>query len=134
MGSYSNFWENEILNHVFNKDAYSAPTIYIALFTALSDAQGEAGTGGTEVTGGSYARVATIGANWTEATVGTLSNAAAIEFAAATVDWGDVTHFALFDALSAGNMLMFGTLTASKTVNSGDTIKFPIGNIDVSLD
>lgn len=134
MGSYSTYLENKLLNHLFNKASYTIPTVHVALFTALSDAHGEAGSGGTEVSGGSYARIATAGSDWTEATTGVLDNATACEFTQATADWGTVTHFALFDALTGGNMLAFGTLTASKAVNSGDTIKFSIGDLDVSLD
>ena len=134
MSSFATYLENKVLNHIFNKASFTIPTIHVALFTALSDVQGEAGAGGTEVSGGDYARVATIGSDWTEATTGTLSNATAIEFTEASGDWGTVTHFALFDAVSGGNMLCFGTLTASKEVSSGDTIKFPISNLDVSLD
>ena len=106
-----------------------APTLYLALFTA---APADAG-GGTEVTGGSYARaaVACSLANWagtqsagstlaSSGTGGQTSNNAAIAFPAPTANWGTITHFAIMDAASGGNMLLWGALTQSKTVNNGD--------------
>ena len=41
-----------------------------------------------------------------------------------------VTHAALMDALTAGNMLLHAALTASKTVGAGDTLSFSAGDID----
>ena len=131
MGSFADYWENEILDHLFGKGAYSPPTIYVGLSTA-DPGDDEAGL--AEPSGGSYARKATTGTDWNAASGGSLDNATAIEFAAATGDWGTVTHFALFDALSGGNMLAHGSLTLSKTITSGDTVRFVIGDLDISLD
>lgn len=107
--------------------------IFVALFTA---APGEAG-GGTEVSGGSYARVAVApaDANW-DATAGGdghTSNSAEITFPQATGSWGTVTDMAIMDRLTTGRMWMFATLSASKVVGSGDTFRFPIGNLDVTF-
>lgn len=105
--------------------------LYVALFTA---APSDAG-GGTEVTGGSYARVARapLDANWSaaSATDGLTDNVAAITFPAPTANWGVITHFAVFDRLTVGNMLMWAALVASKTVNSGDPApQFSAGALD----
>jgi hypothetical protein len=105
--------------------------LYVALFTA---APSDAG-GGTEVTGGSYARVARtpLDANWStaSATDGLTDNVAAITFPAPTANWGVVTHFAVMDRLTVGNMLMWAALTQSKTVNSGDPApQFSAGTLD----
>ncbi len=43
-------------------------------------------------------------------------------------------HFALFDTASGGNMLAHGSLSVSKLISSGDTVKFAAGDLDVSLD
>jgi hypothetical protein len=82
-----------------------------------------------------YARVDTSSAWGTAAASGTISNDAAITFAEATGSWGTVTHFALCDSGThgAGNMIIYGSLTASKTIGSGDTPQFSIGELDVSL-
>jgi hypothetical protein len=131
MGSFANYLENELLDHLFGKGSYTPPTIYIALSTSdpLDD-----GSGISEPSGGAYARVQTAAADWNTAASGATDNANDITFPTATASWGTVTHFAAFDALTGGNMLFHGTLTASKTIDSGDTPKFTAGDLDVSLD
>ena len=131
MGSFSDHWENEILDHLFGKGTYTPPTIYVGLSTADPT---DDGTGLAEPSGGGYARVATAASDWNAASGGALDNANAIEFAQATASWGTVTHFALFDAVTAGNLLAHGTLTTSKAITNGDTARFAAGDLDVSLD
>jgi hypothetical protein len=133
MAGFSDFLENELLDHVFGNAAYSAPaTIYVGLFTAAPTDAG----GGTECTGGSYARIGVTNnaTNFPAASAGLKSNGTAITFVTATGSWGLVTHFALFDAVTAGNQLGWGALTASKTIDSGDTPSFAIGELDITLD
>ena len=130
MGSFSDHWENEILDHVFGKGAYTPPTIYVGLSTADP---GDDGAGLSEPSGNGYARVATTSADWNLASGGALDNANAIEFAEATGSWGAVTHFALFDAASGGNLLAHGSLNQSKTIASGDTARVVASDLDVSL-
>jgi len=131
MGSFADYWENEILDHLFGKGSYTPPTIYVGLSTAdpMDDASGLA-----EPSGNAYARVATAGADWNVASGGAIANANDITFPEATDSWGTITHFALFDAASAGNMLAYGALSVSKSISSGDTAKFAAGDLDVTLD
>jgi hypothetical protein len=133
LDAMSNFLETELLDHVLNNDAYTSPTIvYIALYTA---APSDAG-GGTEVSGGAYGRVALDSSTtnkWTNAG-GTADNISAITFTQATASWGTVTHMGIFDASTAGNLLLWGTLTTSRTVNNGDTFEFAAGDLDVTFD
>ena len=125
--SFSNYLETEILDHVFGGNAYTAPsTLYLALYTA---APGETG-GGTECSGTDYARTTvTFTVSGNEAT-----NSAAVEFATAGNNWGTITHVGVFDALTAGNLMAYGTLTASKTVETGDVFRVPAGDLDITLD
>lgn len=132
MGSLSDYLENKILDHIFMNTSYTMlANIWVGLSTAdpLDDA-----TGLAEPSGGSYARVSTDGAAWDAAASGALDNGTDLTFPTATGSWGIITHFALFDAASAGNMLAHGQLTVSKTVGSGDTVKFAAGDLDVTLD
>ena len=132
IGSFSNFLEIEVLDHIFGKEAYTPPThIFIALSTADP---GDSGGTISEPSGGSYARKSTDPADWDAAVSGALDNANAITFVEATASWGSITHFALFDALSSGNMLAHGALTTGKTIDNGDTASFAAGDLDVSLD
>lgn len=123
--SFSNYLETAVLGHVFGGSAYTQPTKYIALYTS---APGEAG-GGTEVSGTSYARQT---ATFT-VTGDTASNTAAIEFPTAGSSWGTITHIGVMDASSSGNLLAYGTLTASKTIASGDVFRIPAGDLDITL-
>ena len=125
--SFTNFLETEILDHVFAGNAYTAPgTIYVGLFAA---APGEAG-GGTEVSGGSYARQA----GTFSVTGNTATTTGAIEWPTATGTWGTITHIGIFDASTGGNMMAYASLTASKTIASGDVFRIPAGDIDITLD
>lgn len=133
MGSFSDFLELELLDHVFGAATYTPPvTLYVALFTA---APGDSG-GGTEVTGGTYARVAVTNnkTNWSDAAGGALFNDVDVQFPTATASWGTVTHFAIFDDSVAGNQIGWGALTESRLINSGDTPKFLPGALPISLD
>ena len=132
MGSFSDFWEVEILDHVFGKGVYTPPTnIFVALSTADPT---DSGGSIAEPVGGSYARKSTAPADWDAAVSGALDNGNAITFVEATGNWGTISHFALYDALIAGNMLAHGALSASKAIDSGDTASFAVGDLDVSLD
>ena len=124
--SFTNFLETEILDHVFAGAAYTAPsTKYLALFTG---APGETG-GGTEVTGGAYARQTvafTTSGN-------TTSNNAAVEYPTATANYGTVTHVAVFDASTSGNMMAYAALSSNKTIETGDVFRVPSGDLDITL-
>ena len=131
MGSFSDYLEDKILNHTFGKTSYTPPTIYVALSTAdpLDDASGLA-----EPTGDAYARVQTSASDWNAASDGTLDNANNIIFPQATGNWGTITYFALFDAATGGDMLVHGALSQPQTIDSGNTVKFAAGDLDINLD
>lgn len=133
MADMSDYLEQQLLNLIFRTQVAWKPTaIYIALFTAAPSDSG----GGTEVSGGAYARqqVTQLDANWNAPGVGGLTdNVNEIAFPVATANWGTVTHMGIFDAVSAGNLLFHSALTTSKTVNTDDTFKFAAGDLDVTL-
>ncbi len=99
-------------------------TPYVALYTTNPT---KADTG-TEVTGGSYARQAVTFGSIVN---GSVSNSAAVVFSG--LPTATVTHFAIKSAASAGNMRLFGALSSSTAVVSGDQITFPVGNLQISL-
>jgi hypothetical protein len=131
MGSFSNHWENKILDHIFGKDSYSPPTIYVGLSTAdpFDDASGL-----SEPAGNGYARIATNASDWNAASAGVIYNSNELIFSEATGNWGTITHFALFDAVAAGNMLSHGALNQSRAIVSGDKARFAVGDLQLSLD
>lgn len=125
--SFSNYLETKILDHVFGGTSYTAPsTLYLALYTADPSDTG----GGTECSGGSYARQTV-----TFTTSGdTTSNSAAVEFPTATADWGTVVAVGVFDASTAGNLMAYAGLTTDKLIETNDVFRIPAGDLDISLD
>ncbi len=128
MSALSNYLENAVLNHVLRNTAYTQPaSLHVGLFTAAPSDTG----GGTEVTGGAYARqAATFGA----ASNGSSSNTADLTFPVATASWGTVSHLAIFDAATGGNLLWHGALSESKAIATNDQFKITTGNLTLSLD
>jgi len=130
-GSKTTAFSNTLLDHIFRGVAWSLPAdLYLALYTvAPSD-----GGGGTEVTGGSYARATLNRAAGTfnAASGGATANTGAVTFTTATAGWGTVVAFAILDASSGGNMLYWGDLTTPKAIGSGDTAVFNAGELDIT--
>lgn len=137
--SFSIYMTQAMMNSVFGKTSSfgalaSAPVLHVALFTTQP---AEDGTGGVEVSGGSYARLATAATDWNAATATDptiTDNATVITFPEATGSWGTVVSFGLFDAASAGNYLGGNALDVSQSPTSGHTLSFAVGVLDVSLD
>lgn len=140
MAALTDSFENKLIDFLFRAQALglanssagagSGPTsLYVGLFTtAPTDS-----TAGTEVSGGSYARVAVTSslANWagtqsagsttaSTGTSGTTSNNGTITFPAPTANWGTIVAAGVFDSSSGGMLLAYGALTTNKTVNNGD--------------
>jgi len=128
MSDFSNYAEGKIYDHVTGRVSWTMPAVaYLALFTAVSDA--EAGVG-TEVSTGGYARQAVA---FGAATDGAGSNSA-IETFGPLSGAGTATHGALFDAVEAGNALtVIKLLAVSKTWADGDSIQFAVGDIDFAV-
>ena len=124
--AFSNYLSNEILDHVFSGNAFTAPSnYYVALYTVSPTASG----GGTEVTGGGYVRqTATFTTSATQST-----NQSAIEFPTASAAYGTVVAAAVMDATSGGNLLAFANLTAAKTIAIGDVLRIPANDLDINL-
>lgn len=126
--SFVNSFETTVLQWSLTTDSVTRPTTwYVGLFT--SDPT-DTGAAGTEVSGGSYARVAVT----FNVTGDTASNTASVEFPTATANWGTVSHIGVHDAASGGNMLVHGALTSSKAIDSGDVFRIPTGDLDITLD
>ena len=130
MSSFTNYTENLVLTWLLTTGSATRPTAwYVGLFTA---APSDAG-GGTEVSGNGYVRKAT-GTITVSGTDTTATNSAAIEFAAASGgNWGSVTHAAIFDAETSGNMIAWAQLTTARTINDGDVFRIPATSLTVTL-
>lgn len=125
MAGFSDFLENELLDHVLRNAAYTPPaTVYASLHTADP---GE--TGANEVTGGSYARKSMT---FAAASGGAAAISADLNFTGMPAV--TVTHMGIWDAVSGGNFLFGGQLSASKVVGAGSTFSIATGNLTVTLD
>lgn len=143
MSAMSDFLENKLIDQIFRGQAAPTTTnLYIGLLTAAPSDTG----GGTEVSGSNYGRVTVASslANWagtqsagstvaSSGTGGQTSNNNAITFPTPSGTWGTVTHFGIYDAVSGGNLLFYGALTISKTINQSDTVTFPAGSLTITF-
>lgn len=145
MATMSNYLENKLVDWLLRGQSFTPPTtLYVALCTS---APTDASTGSTitEVSGGNYGRqsFASNTTNWyttngdngaaSSGTSGTTGNATTIAWNSVT--WGaTVTHIAICDASSGGNMLFYAALDASKTVSSGDSISFATNSLTIQID
>lgn len=136
MSAMSDYLENKLVDHVFRGQAYTIPVIYVGLLTAAPSDSG----GGTEVSGNNYARVKAAASSaqaltdWkstqnndvaSTGTTGSTTNTNSVTFPTPSATWGVVTHIGVYDALTGGNLLLYGSLTISKTINQSDTVTFP---------
>lgn len=125
--SFSNHAENLVLDWLLTNGTATRPTAwYVGLFT--SDPT-DADTG-TEVSGGSYARTAVT----FSVTGNAATNTGGVEFPAATASWGTVSHIAVYDASTSGNMLFHTALDTAKAITDGDVFRIPTGDLDFTLD
>ena len=139
MSAMSDYLESEVIKHIFRTGSFTKPTVLAVALCTAATTDAQTGATITEVANtGAYARTSLnpLDANWTAPGAGGLTdNAAEITFPTATANWGTVTHIAICDSATwgAGNVLLHGALTSSKTVNSGDTFKFTVGSLDVTF-
>ena len=134
MANMTDYLEGQIVAHIHRTATFTKPAaLWVRLYTAMP---GEAG-GGTEVSGAGYAavQVGPSDATWAAPVTGDghTENVGAIQFGSPTANWGSVVGFSLADAATAGNMLLYGSLTQAKTVNNGDAApSFAAGALDVT--
>jgi len=125
--SFSNEFETRVLNYVFTASSVTRPTAWhVALYTAAPNDSG----GGTEVSGGAYARQSvafTVSGN-------TATNSGAVEYPTATASYGTVSHVGVFDAATGGNLIAYAALSASKAIDTGDVFRVPAGDLDITLE
>jgi hypothetical protein len=117
-----------LLDASLGKATYTAPTGAMKL--ALMTANGSVSSAGTEVTGGSYARVDLSAATPAGSTNGVIATNAVITYtnmpAATTVG------VEVYDSNGTPRRAWWGALTASKTTGAGDSLSFASGALTIS--
>ena len=115
----------QILNKIFGATNYTpATTYYIGLLS-----------GGTELSGGSYARVSVTNntTNFPNISTNEMVNGVAIAFPQASADWATADEVAVFLASSGGTARFRGPLDSTVTVRTGQTRSFAAGDFKVRL-
>lgn len=145
MGSLTDVWEKKLLDLIFRNTGASATVpmgldgtnMWLCLFTVDPTDS----TTGTEVTGGSYARVAIdrTGTGFAAATgtTATTNPAGTTTFPTATANWGTVTAFGLCKSLAGSlstDLVFWGAVATPKAVNNGDTASFLAANLSITCD
>jgi hypothetical protein len=126
--SKTNYLETALLNHVLRNVSYTSPTQpYVALYTVAPTETG----GGTEVSGGGYARQPIT---FTAPAPDSVSNTTDVTFPIASADWGTIVAFGIFDASTGGNLLYYANLTVARDVLTNDQLRFPTGQLICSED
>lgn len=138
MGSFSDYLENKLLNHVFlGATMDQPPHTWIALTTrVLTDTA--TGQDLDEFTNAATGYARRVCSTWSVSSGddGAVANSEDLTFEQASANWGTMVSFAIMDTatIATGNVLAHGALTISKSVQSGDTPKFAAGDLDVTLD
>lgn len=139
MAGLTTYGQQKILDYLLSATAFPnvAGPLFVALYTVTPT---DAAASGTEVTGGAYARVSVTqnATNWPAASAATPSvkaSGTAFTFPTPTANWGVVVAWAILDASTAGNMVTYGAVSPSKTVNNGDPApSFAVGALTVTCD
>ena len=116
MSGFSTYLDDKILGHIFNGTTYNTPPRYWALFTSSKGLTDNSSVR-DEVTGNGYARVAAANSDFTTPSAGVVKNANNIEFPVAISNWGRVTHVAIMDAATGGNVLAWGIIRNPNTLD-----------------
>ena len=128
---------DDVLNWFKGAAFATAPTTtYLALLTAVPTKND--GTGLAEVSGSSYARQGVASTGWSAISQSAdtihdqISNAAAITFPAVTTTAYTVVGVAIYDALTAGNLLLYQAVT-SQAVAVGNSYSLAAGNLTLEF-
>lgn len=133
MSAFSDYLENSLVNATLRGGTYTGGSVFVALFTSDPTDTG----GGVELSDSGYQRqrahstVASDG--FTSPSNGTTNNARNIIFPPIVDAQVTVTHWAIFDAQAAGNMLYHAPLLNPKTLDPTDVLSFPIGSLTITL-
>ncbi len=135
MSAFSTYLEEKIVQFFLQENAASVTTpgqCYLALFTNASPESWTDDTVFAEPEYNAYARKAV---DWTNIASGQTKNNAAVSF-----DANDgaspvtITGIGVYDALTAGNLLLWAPLTTAKELANGDTISFAENAIVFTID
>jgi hypothetical protein len=118
--AFSDYLEDQITGWINGTTFATAPTAtFVQLYSQDPTDAGSA-------TGALYTRISVAAGGWTRGTggAGTLSNTGVITITSSAASGATATHVAVFNAITGGNLLFYGALSASKSIGVGDEVKF----------
>jgi hypothetical protein len=132
----SHFAVQKLLNKMTGgTDFTPAATFYVSLWTVSPT---QANSGGTEVSGGGYARKAVTN-NTTNfpnisGTTRTMTySGATVDFGVTTASWGNVIAVGWHDASTGGNLWWLTEFTQAQTIPSGADVYFNSGDATLTI-
>lgn len=80
-----------------------------------------------------YARIEIVGLSVPQN--GVVSNLQPLMFKESTGSWGVVTHYVIYDSqtVGEGNLLMYGELSTSRTIDTATTVNIKDGSLSLSV-
>lgn len=124
-----------VLNVLFGQRQTPPPFYYVALLTQAPGEQADGTTLKEPDPNAGYARAQLLNDtfSWGQAVDGMVTSTASVLYPVATSDWTPVTHYALCDAQTGGNVYLYGSFTTPRKVTSGDQCRIPSQLLNVSV-
>lgn len=133
----SKTFSDNILNWLKGTAMPAAPAnLYLALFTTMPTTN--AGASLVEVSGGAYARQQITPAMWAAITTNAdsvteqMSTNAQLTFPVATANWGTIVGGGIYDAVTAGNPLIYVGISSPQTVNTNNQFDVTAANFTIT--
>ena len=126
---FSNYLANATINATTRGVPYAPPVkVWVSLYTTdpTKDDTGLEVSG----SGGTYSREELkLGMPFD----GVSTNENLMQWNTATTDWGVITHVAIHDSETGGNMLYYTPLDVPKNIEIGDQFQVTVGNLKLTL-
>lgn len=132
MSAFSEWFEGVIVDYVAGENPPAVGTPHLALY-ATNPTDANTGTEITTVVRPAGRVPITFGPKTTDGTRTVRRNSQEVNFGNAA-SAASVTHCAIFNAASGGQMLMYGALAPARSYAAGDPVFFPIGRITIGCD
>ena len=125
------YFLNQVMGNLFKtKETPALPSeYYIGLSSTAPNISG--GNVTEPLSNSRYKRVKLE--NLSEPADGVITNEQAISFDESTANWGTMSHFVIYDALEAGNLLMYDTLSTPRNVEAATIVTIKANSLTLTL-
>ena len=125
------YFLNQVMGNLFKtKETPALPSeYYIGLSSTAPNISG--GNVTEPLSNSGYKRVKLE--NLSEPADGVITNEQAVSFDESTANWGTMSHFVIYDALEAGNLLMYDTLSTPRNVEAATIVTIKANSLTLTL-